>query len=323
MSLEGNKADDATAPTIQSPFVFTRWKRFGHDRVYVADPGGTKLGHIDVALGEFLLEPSADTEEVRSAAQAWFAENGIELSGQAPVTPYPAPETAALPPSLVEETVSTSASALNTTAAGDLATNVPAQALVDRADAEWKAFREDRPILSRVAKIVGADTPDQSWRKGAAGEREVARRLEQLTRDGWRILHSVPVGKRGSDIDHIVIGPPGVYCLNTKNHPNKNVWVGDRMIMVNGNKTDYLRNSRFEAERASKILTEATGWKIDVRPVVVIMGAEMTVKAQPPDVNVIARRNIPRVFRKAPAAISDEAVETIFSAARNPAIWIA
>lgn len=160
--------------------------------------------------------------------------------------------------------------------------NIPAQALVHRADAEWQAFREDRPVLSRIAKIVGAETLDQSWRKGAAGEREVTRRLERLTADGWRVLHSVPVGKRGADIDHIVIGPPGVYCLNTKNHPDKNVWVGDRMIMVNGNKTDYLRNSRFEAERASKILTEATGWKIDVRPVVVIMGAQMTVKAQPP-----------------------------------------
>lgn len=98
MSLEGNKAHDATAPTMQSPFVFNRWKRYGHNRVYVADLAGSKLGHINVATGEFSLEPSTDEDLVRTTARTWFAENDIALNEPAPTSPSPALDSADLPP---------------------------------------------------------------------------------------------------------------------------------------------------------------------------------------------------------------------------------
>ena len=89
-----------------------------------------------------------------------------------------------------------------------------------------------------------------AWRVGAEGEEEVARRLGRLS-EGWRVLHSIPVGEKGSDIDHVVIGPPGVFTLNTKNHIRSNVWVTETTFMVNGQKREYFRNSRHEAKRAS------------------------------------------------------------------------
>ena len=33
----------------------------------------------------------------------------------------------------------------------------------------------------------------------------------------WRVLHSVPV-EGGRDIDHVMIGPPGVVTINSKHH---------------------------------------------------------------------------------------------------------
>ena len=44
----------------------------------------------------------------------------------------------------------------------------------------------------------------------------------------WTVLHSVPVGRGKSDIDHIAIGPPGVFTINTKFSPGKDVWVAGR-----------------------------------------------------------------------------------------------
>ncbi|MDP9431276.1 MAG: NERD domain-containing protein [Actinomycetota bacterium] len=49
-------------------------------------------------------------------------------------------------------------------------------------------------------------TDERAWRIGADGEKAVAARLAELG-DRWRVLHAVPVGERGSDIDHVVIGP--------------------------------------------------------------------------------------------------------------------
>jgi hypothetical protein len=39
----------------------------------------------------------------------------------------------------------------------------------------------------------------------------------------WTVLHSVPVGTGSTDIDHIAIGPAGVFTLNTKYSPHPSV----------------------------------------------------------------------------------------------------
>ena len=36
----------------------------------------------------------------------------------------------------------------------------------------------------------------------------------------WHVIHSVP-SEKGADIDHVVIGPAGVFTLNTKNPATK------------------------------------------------------------------------------------------------------
>ena len=81
------------------------------------------------------------------------------------------------------------------------------------------------------------------------------------------MLHSVPVGSGSSDLDHVVIGPAGVFTINTKHHRGQNVWVGGRRILVNGQRTDHLRNANYEAKRASKLLSVAARMLVDVTPI--------------------------------------------------------
>jgi hypothetical protein len=49
---------------------------------------------------------------------------------------------------------------------------------------------------------------------GFTGERVVGEELNQLMLDGYRVFHDVPF--EGFDIDHVVVGPPGVYAIETK-----------------------------------------------------------------------------------------------------------
>ena len=56
----------------------------------------------------------------------------------------------------------------------------------------------------------------RSWYIGLLGEIAVAERLRSLP-DDWLVLHSVPVGNRGSDIDHVLVSPRGqLLTVNTK-----------------------------------------------------------------------------------------------------------
>lgn len=55
----------------------------------------------------------------------------------------------------------------------------------------------------------------ESWRRGAEGERKTAKALRPLVRRGWTAVHDLP-GKYGNR-DHVVVGPAGVFLLDTKN----------------------------------------------------------------------------------------------------------
>ena len=57
-----------------------------------------------------------------------------------------------------------------------------------------------------------------AWRRGAAGERRTARRLAQLERHGWAVLHDLAVPGSRANLDHLVIGPGGVFVIDSKQY---------------------------------------------------------------------------------------------------------
>ncbi len=132
----------------------------------------------------------------------------------------------------------------------------------------------------------------------------------------------VEVGERGSDIDHVVIGPPGVFTLNAKRHPHGKAWVGERAIMINGQRTDYLRNSRFEGKRAAELLTDACGGPVAVTPVIVFVDLDVfNVKQLPTDVHVTTRKRLLDRLRSLSPMLTPDDVEMIFSQARQSTTW--
>ena len=163
----------------------------------------------------------------------------------------------------------------------------------------------------------------RAWQKGAIGEESVAAQVWQLSRPGrWRFVHSVPVGDRGSDIDHVLVGPPGVFTINSKAHREATVWVGGDTVMVNGRKHPYVRNSRHEAARASRLLTAALGWAVPVRGVIVFVDPRnITIREAPSDVAVTTRYGLNRWMGSLPAVLSDQHVNAIFDQVRRSTTW--
>lgn len=196
----------------------------------------------------------------------------------------------------------------------DLVRNDPGEALWHRAAEHHQDLRRLELAEWRAAR---------AWQKGAVGEEGVAVQLWRLSRPGnWRYVHSVPVGDRGSDIDHVLVGPPGVFTINTKAHREANVWVGGDTVMVNGRKHPYVRNSRHEAARASRLLTAALGWRVPVRGVIVFVDPRnFTIRDEPVDVAVTTRYGLNRWARSLPTVLSDQHVDAIFDRVRRSTTW--
>lgn len=81
-----------------------------------------------------------------------------------------------------------------------------------------------------------------SWKKGNEGEIIVADYLDTLPED-YLIFNDVKIPGMGGNIDHIVIGPTGIYVIETKNYTGKYRIKGNQWFYYkNGHPTEIKKN---------------------------------------------------------------------------------
>jgi hypothetical protein len=285
--------------------VETRWTRFGHDRVYLKTAEGAQIGHVDLKSGSVTVDNEEFASALTECRDRWV--KGAALPPPTGVAVDPPASSPLVPPS----------ASIVPPPPRDLANNAAGAA----ARAKRDEVNSEAPVLNFVARVFGVKTDERNWRVGAKGEEMVAKELLKLG-PHWRVLHAVGVGDRGSDIDHIVIGPAGIFTLNTKRHPGGEAWVAERAVRVNHQRTDYLRNSRHEGARASRLLSAALGSPIDVRPVIVFVGLhEFEVKKQPVDVHVTPRKQLVGWLESLPIVWNSTTIESVFNTARLSTTW--
>ena len=87
----------------------------------------------------------------------------------------------------------------------------------------------------------------ESWERGADGEEATARVLAELPTESWTVFHDIRwPGRRYANVDHVAVGPPGVFMIDSKN------WTGPVTI-----KDDVLRLGGWRKEREVAAAAEA------------------------------------------------------------------
>lgn len=357
---------DLSAPRL----VVKRWRRYGHDRLYVTHPDGVKLGWWDLATDEAHPASPQCLPALQEAVAGWRAgQHPDDPSTSAPVDAVPdaavtgqpvtpvqaatsppgssnllfalaapsAPDGAQIVSALAgtpaptegEPGVGAAGPAVHASAPRrepvfrpwvDLATNTPGAQAREQA----RTAREAAPAKTVLARLLGVHTEERAWRIGADGEVKVAAALAKVVaRDPrWRVLHAIPVGERGADIDHLVIGPGGIFTVNAKHHPGARIWVGGNTVLVNGHRQPYVRTSRHEASRAARLLSAACGFSAPVEGLIVTVRAEdVVIKQQPEAVSVVPRHQITRWLLRHDDLHAPEMLEAVYEAARRSTTW--
>jgi hypothetical protein len=134
------------------------------------------------------------------------------------------------------------------------------------------------------------------WLQGAEGERAVAAVLAQLEGDGWRALHDISLGR--GNIDHILVGPGGIFTIETKSHqePTNIDRIDPKMLK--------------QAYAQKKLLERITG--LEVQPLLVFSRAYLVghVPAQRRGVTILPARMLQHYFsRRRPILEASEADE--------------
>jgi hypothetical protein len=134
--------------------------------------------------------------------------------------------------------------------------------------------------LAVVAAI--ADTIYQSRRglpgrrvKMTGAQRHTRRQLAKLARAGYRAMHGNLIPDSEEQIDHLVVGPAGVFAIDSESWDKhlvvrtknaRQLWHGPFSMK------ERLEHARWESERAAELLSGEVGSPVSVRPAMAVYG---------------------------------------------------
>jgi hypothetical protein len=111
----------------------------------------------------------------------------------------------------------------------------------------------------------------RNWQRGARGEQHTARQLRRLLPHGWVLFHDLAIPNSRGNIDHLVIGPGGVFLVDSKNWrgrlafaPDGTLWHGSYPL------TATLATIGFEARAIAGALAVPG---LAVEPLLVVHGS--------------------------------------------------
>ncbi|MEW2631008.1 nuclease-related domain-containing protein [Streptomyces sp. NPDC048389] len=161
----------------------------------------------------------------------------------------------------------------------------------------------------------------ESRRKELLGERRTGAEVGRLTRHGWRVLHSIPLGD-GADIDHLLIGPGGVFTIRTEYHPQQSVRADDDTVRIDdSDPLPYIAECRAEAALVRKVLGSHCDFPVRVHPVLVFVdAASLDVAATLTDVRVYRERQVSALAPLSGELTVREA-DRLFDVARRAEVW--
>jgi hypothetical protein len=186
--------------------------------------------------------------------------------------------------------------------------------------------------LTLAVIAIIADTIYRA-RKGYAGkirltaaQRRTRRQLKKLGRAGYLAMHARPIPESQDQIDHLVVGPAGVFAIDSENWDKRlavRTKKGTQLWHGPFSKKDRLQHAQWEAQRAADLLSGAIGKPVIVRPAMAVYGPRIpwdvaTIR----DVDVFSGPRLRKYLRRRARngevrPLTDEEIERIFKAANQ------
>jgi hypothetical protein len=128
------------------------------------------------------------------------------------------------------------------------------------------------------------------------------RQLDALQRRGYRAMHILPIPDSDQQIDHLVIGPAGVFAVDSEDWDGRmpvrttshlKMWHGPNPV------NDRLEHARWEADQAAKLLSAAVGRPVTVRAAMAVYGPKIPFHvAEIRDVDVFSGPELRKYLRR-------------------------
>ena len=172
-------------------------------------------------------------------------------------------------------------------------------------------------LLFDVVVVASAlfATPNSitAWQTGAQVELRTARLLEPLAGEGFRILHDRQIPGSRANIDHLVIGPPGIYVVETKSLGGS-LQIRDNDVFVAGRRrTKMIDEVKREALAVESALAdEIAAHGRTVSPVICVHRADLPLlRFEVAGVRIVSGKDLVKRLREADHLLAPADVERL------------
>ena len=154
----------------------------------------------------------------------------------------------------------------------------------------------------------------RGYQRGFEGEKEVTQLLSSTLSDDYFLINDVQLvaGKR-SNIDHIVLGPTGIFVLETKNHSGKIICYEDSWTGIGQNPSTQARVNAlrvYKVIKASGIFVSKLPW---VQAIVVFANKKVAldIRKKPDNVKVLKIDELTNYIIQETRRLSAQEIELI------------
>jgi len=108
--------------------------------------------------------------------------------------------------------------------------------------------------------------------------KRTSKQLTKMRREGYFVLGPRPIPNSSEVIDHLVVGPTGIYAIDSEKWDPKlpiRTWNGKKLYHGPESQKDRLEHAAWEASQASELLSGELGTEITVRPALAIYGPKI------------------------------------------------
>ncbi|MGW7100473.1 nuclease-related domain-containing protein [Streptomyces sp. NPDC054838] len=183
-------------------------------------------------------------------------------------------------------------------------------------DRDLAPNRPGKPLLGELVYGAPGARARHRLRREIGALEAVGAELEALEALDWRVLHAVPL-PGGGLIDHLLIGPAGVFCVATVAGRRQRVQAGDLLLTVGraDPRPDVRRIRRAAAHASHAMRAPAT-------PVLAVVDASTVEVARTlRDVRVLQPATAAPFFTTATPALKPPDTEALFALARDTHTW--
>jgi hypothetical protein len=183
--------------------------------------------------------------------------------------------------------------------------------------------RSDR-ARSLAGRIFGRSPlgPESAERyRHAQAQLAVGELLERLPPE-WTVISSAPPREGHPGIDHVVLGPSGIFTISSKLHKDKKVWVADSILVADGHTHPDIPETERHARRVTTILESRMPLPAPVHPIVAVVDAkQITIREQPQTVHVMDAWEVRPALVSAPAVLDAGDLHQIRAILDDPESW--